>query len=161
MLFRSGVPPAAGVTPIAWPTPIVPDAPGATLRVQSASVTAPDRQGTVCVELAGSDGIVAGTQNELVWDLDCLTITDPCQANPTHGKTVLTGGPYHGRLKTIVFAFDNTDPIEDGVLYCCPFRLASAFASSCCTVRVEDALASDPYGDAIATEAVAGQICLR
>jgi hypothetical protein len=131
------------------------------LRVRSTSVAEPESAGTVCVDLVGGTGFVAGTQNDLVWDPGCMEISEPCAANPRHGKSVRTGLRQGPRLKAILFSLTNTDPIDDGELYCCPFRIASIPSGACCAVRIQNTLGSDSVGHAIATEGVDGQICLR
>jgi hypothetical protein len=153
----------AVLSSVATPTAVVPrvepGAPEAALRVQSTSPTAPESPGTVCVELTGSDGIIAGTQNDLVWDPACLTITTPCQANPQHGKSVRTGVPNQGRLRTIVFSLTDTNPIDDGLLYCCPYQVVSLPSGGCCAVALQAVLGSDSFGDAIPMDGIAGQVC--
>jgi hypothetical protein len=155
----------AGPSRLATPTPAVPrgapGAPEAALRVQSISLAAPESAGSICVELTGSDGLIAGTQNELVWDPACLTIASACQANPQHGKSVRTGVPYQGRLRTIVFSLTDTNPIDNGLLYCCPYQVVSLASGGCCAVGLQAVLGSDPVGDAIPMDAIDGQICLR
>ena len=132
-----------------------------TLRVQSTSVAEPDGAGTVCVEMIGGTGFVAGTQNDLAWDLGCVEIGEPCQANPRHGKGVFTKLNPGPSLRTLVFSLTNTDPIDDGVLYCCPFHVASVPSGTCCPVRVQGAAASDSSGHLVLAGGVDGQICLR
>jgi hypothetical protein len=152
-LFESG-------TPVASPTPIAPGT-SVALRVLSTTVAEPDSAGTVCVELVGGTGFVAGTQNDLGWDPGCMEINEPCEANPQHGKGVYTGQRGGPPLRTLVFSLTNTDPIDDGVLYCCPFHIASLRSGTCCAVRVQGAYASDSVGHGVVTEGVDGQICLR
>lgn len=141
--------------------PTLPNPSDVSLRVRSTSVAEPDRAGTVCVDMVGGSGFVAGTQNDLTWDPACMEISEPCEANPRHGKSVRTGLRQGPRLKTILFSLTDADPIDDGELYCCPFRIASIPSGACCAVRIENTLASDPLGRAIVTQGVGGQICLR
>lgn len=138
-----------------------PDASEVSLRVRSTSVSVQERAGTVCVDLVGGAGFVAGTQNDLTWDPGCVEISEPCGANPRHGKDVRIGLRPGPRLKAILFSLSNTDPIDDGELYCCPFRIASIPSGACCAVRIQNTLGSDSQGHAIVTEGVDGQICLR
>jgi len=145
-------------TPSGVPTP--PVLAPVLLRVHSTGPTTPDNQGTVCVDLFGSDGLVAGTQNDLVWDPACMAISSPCVANPDHGKRVLTGPPRPGLLKTVVFSFTDTNPIADGLLYCCPYRLAALPSGSCCVIGVTQALGSDPVGKAVPIDGIGAQLCV-
>ena len=149
-----------GGTPVAVETPIGPNRSDVILRVSSTGVAAAQGTGNVCVELIGGTGLVAGTQNDLDWDPTCVEINEPCQANPQTGKDVFARLHGSDRLRTLFFSLTNTDPITDGVLYCCPFRLTSSVeAGSCCAVTVQDAVASDPYGQAVVLEGVDGHIC--
>ena len=122
-------------TPPMFGTPAKPPASDVTLRVQSTSIAEPDSPGTVCVEMTGGTGFVAGTQNDLAWDLGCVEIGETCQANPQHGKSVFTKLHPGPSLRTLVLSYSNTDPIDDGVLYCCPFHIASVPSGTCCPVR--------------------------
>ena len=148
-------------TPAASNTPVEPRPSDVTLRVQSTSTAQPDSAGIVCVEMIGGTGLVAGTQNDLAWDLGCVEIGEACQANPQHGKSVFTKLHPGPSLRTLVFSFANTDPIDDGVLYCCPFHLASVPSGTCCSVRVQGAAASDSSGHLVLAGGVDGQICRR
>lgn len=177
LALGSGLPPAVPgangtITDVqAYGRPLTPDEiatfwgseppPAAQLSVQSTSVATPESAGTVCVELVGGAGLVAGTQNDLAWDPSCVEISEPCEADPQHGRSVFTaqrGGP---RLRALVFSLINTDPIDDGILYCCPFHIASLRSGTCCAVSVQGAYASDSVGRGVVTAGVDGQICLR
>lgn len=156
----AGINVATGTPPV-FGTPAKPRTSDVTLRVQSASIAEPESAGTVCVEMIGGTGFVAGTQNDLAWDLGCVEISEPCQANPQHGKSVFTA-PHPGpSLRALVFSFSNTDPIDDGVLYCCPFHVASLPPGTCCPIRVQGVSASDSFGRRVLAEGVDGQICVR
>lgn len=148
-------------TPPMFGTPARPPMSDVTLRVQSTSIAEPDSAGTVCVEMIGGTGFVAGTQDDLAWDLGCVEIGEPCQANPQHGKSVFTKLHPAPSLRTLVFSFTNTDPIDDGVLYCCPFHVASIPSGTCCPVRLQGVAASDSSGHLVRAAGVDGQICLR
>ena len=148
-------------TPPIFATPARPPTSDVTLRVQSTTVAEPDSAGTVCVEMIGGTGFVAGTQNDLAWDLGCVEIGETCQANPQHGKSVFTKLHPGPSLRTLVFSFINTDPIDDGVLYCCPFHVASIPSGTCCPVRLQGVAASDSSGHLVLADGVDGQICLR
>ena len=148
-------------TPPMFGTPAKPRMSDVTLRVQSTSIAEPDSAGTVCVEMIGGTGFVAGTQNDLAWDLGCVEIGETCQANPQHGKSVFTKLHPGPSLRALVLSYSNTDPIDDGVLYCCPFHVASVPSGTCCPVRVQGAAASDSSGHLVLAGGVDGQICLR
>jgi hypothetical protein len=135
--------------------------PGPALRVLSTGLTPAESAGSICVELTGSAGLVAGTQNDLVWDPACLAITDGCESLRQDGKDVHTRLPYPGRLRTLVFSMTDTNPIEDGVLYCCPYQVVALGPGGCCTVKLEGVLGSDPAGTAIGMDGFAGQVCSR
>ena len=45
-----------------------------TLRVTSATVQAPGDMGQICVQLETQGQLVAGTQNDLIWDGTCATL---------------------------------------------------------------------------------------
>jgi hypothetical protein len=143
------------------PTPVGPGVSNTVMRLRSTSVAAPETTGTVCVELVGGTGMVAGTQNDLSWDSRCVQISEPCQANPRTNKGVVTRKANSGLLRALVFSFTDVGPIEDGTLYCCPFRLLSATAGSCCGVDVQRALGSDFGGGAVWASGEGGQICQR
>ncbi len=142
--------------PVAVETPT---ASGATLRVVSTAAAAGDGTGNICVELSGGSGLVAGTQNDLTWDPSCVQIGAACQANPQTEKDVFTRayGPDH--LRALVLSYTSTAPITDGVLYCCPFQVASSAAAGCCAVALQGVAASDSYGNRVIIDAVDGQIC--
>jgi hypothetical protein len=160
-LFGDDAPPSSN-TPIASGTPMEPGTFDVVLSVRSTSVSAPATAGSVCIELAGGAGFVAATQNDLTWDPGCIEILEPCRGDPLVGKEVRTNQGWYDRLRAIVFSFTDTSPIAaDGVLYCCPFRLASTDAAGCCTVNIEQALGSDPSGLAIRIAGVPGQVCQR
>src|SRR6516165_8852390 len=63
---------------------------GATIviRATSAVVDQPGDDADVCVTLESGGAQIAGTQNDLVWDPSCATLSDPsaCRINPANGK---------------------------------------------------------------------------
>ena len=76
-------------TPPMFGTPAKPPMSDVTLRVQSTSIAEPDSAGTVCVEMIGGTGFVAGTQNDLAWDLGCVEIGETCQATHNMARACL------------------------------------------------------------------------
>ena len=120
------------------------------LEATSATVSASGDQADLCVVLQSGGAPVAGTQNDLVWDGTCATLTTAadCRINSATGKTLTGTVSPNGAdfsYRGLVLSFTDTDPLPDGQLYCCTFAVDSA-PGGCCPVAVVNAAASDPVG---------------
>lgn len=131
-----------------------------TLSVSSASA-APGDVVEICVDLASEGSQVAGIQGDLVWNPQCAELDQgSCRAGG-HDKPLHKSARGAGRLKVLVLALDNVDPIPDGSrLYCCNFRVHSDVRSTSCPITIQNAGASDPRGQAIPTNPLSGAIQL-
>jgi hypothetical protein len=130
-----------------------------TMQVSDARVSQPGQQAEICVGLASEGQSVAGTQNELVWDGGCATLTEgSCQIR-TAGKQLSTAFPpgTDFTLRAFVLALDNVDPIADGLLYCCNF-ISELSSTGTCVIRISNALAADPTGKPVQVRAQNGSI---
>ena len=122
------------------------------LQATSAAVADPGDVADVCVDLDSGGAEVAGTQNDLVWDGSCATLSDAsaCRINPASGKE-LFGNVSHQpdfTYRAVVLSLADVDPIPDGELYCCAFEV-DAPPGSCCAINVTNPAASDPSGRAL------------
>jgi MYXO-CTERM domain-containing protein len=136
---------------------------GQWLRVSSAEVDQPGQSAEVCVSLESRGKTIAGTQNDLTWDEACATLQTEgdCTVAPDIGKDL------HGRLlgrvvgyRGLVLSLDDVDPIPDGTLYCCRFRV-EAMAHSCCAVSLENVGLSDDLGNQVGVAAgPPAQLCV-
>lgn len=121
------------------------------LQLNSASVEHPGAFADVCVALNTEGREVAGVQNDLVWDGACATLEDgscgiaPGVAKQFHGR--IQSGPAF-RYRALVLSLHDVDPIDDGPLYCCAFRV-DAGRGSCCSVSIVDPGFSDSRGNAL------------
>ncbi len=115
----------------------------------------------VCVVMESGSTEVAGTQNDILFDSSCASLTKAdCVASEHHGK------PLHGSVpaddpssfRSLVFALDNVDPMSDGDVYCCNFQMTGD--DRCCLARMDRLGASDPKGVALDVEVDPGEICL-
>ena len=86
-------------------------------------------------------------------------IDDTCQVNPSTGKTLFSNRIDDAALRTLVLDFDNTDPIDDGPLYCCTFVLQSLDAGRCCSFQINNTGVSDPLGQAVPSQGIGGRLC--
>lgn len=134
---------------------------GQSLFVTSATVQNPGDSGQICVMFSSGGKQVAGTQNDLVWDGNCATLTDPppCAVAGSHGKQLAkalltTDFSFRG----IVLSFNDTNPIPDGPLYCCSFE-SEANPGECCSITITNTLGSEPGGGQVTLSGNAGQIC--
>lgn len=117
----------------------------------------------LCVGLDSAGATVAGTQNDLLWDGACATLAkEDCVVSSHHGK------PLHGSLplgtentyRALVFALDNVDPMADGELYCCDFKVTVAGSDDCCPVTIGRLGSSDSVGTALNTVGSPDRLCL-
>ncbi len=126
------------------------------LRVGSANVAESGDTAEVCVSLESLGRVVAGTQNDLVWDGACVTLesADSCAVASGIGKSL------HGRVlgnrdfayRGLVLSLEDLAPIPDGTLYCCRF-VVDAMPHSCCAVSIENVGLSDDKGNALGVAA--------
>jgi MYXO-CTERM domain-containing protein len=133
-----------------------------TLRASSVNVSGAGETATICVDVETEGEQVAGTQNELVWDTNCATLSGlgSCRASQGHGKDLHASFPNGDGLpplRAFVFSMKNVGPMSDGELYCCDFTSELVSAGSC-TVSVQGARASDPTGKALSATGVGGAI---
>jgi len=134
------------------------------LSVSSATVAQAGDSGRICVALSTNGQEVAGTENRLVWDGSCATLSDDkssCYAAGSHGKqlswTLPPGADF--TMKALVLSLSDVDSIDDGFLYCCNFQ-GEAAAGSCCSITVVSPGASDSKGNAIQPVlGASGSIC--
>ena len=143
-----------------------PAARGAVLRA-SDLVAVPGDAVEVAVSLASGSDRVAGTQNDLElapplrWAGD-----ETCVANPAidKGGTAFAFGPCEGggvcdRVRAIVIALDNVDPIPDGSeLYRCRVAIDPEAPAGVYPIAVTNPGASDPEGNPLVIAGVGGRI---
>ena len=134
----------------------------ASLSVSSTTVANQGDSGQICVILNTGGEEVAGTQNDLVWDGSCATLSagSNCYAAGTHGKG-LSGKLLDARdftYRALILSLSDVDPIDSGPLYCCAFQ-SEAAPGSCCNISIVGAGASDPRGKAIGANGSSGKIC--
>lgn len=114
-----------------------------------------------CVELGGEGVTIAGTQNDIVWNGDCATLIR-CQASPAAGKPLsanIRPNSYF-TLTAIMLSLGDLDPIPDGSLYCCDFRVETAEPGSCCPLSLQRARVSDPQARGADARTMGAQICV-
>lgn len=145
---------AAGDLPLPAGTGAAPT----TVRVNTV-IAGADGTANVCVSLSDSHGVVAGMQDDLAWDQSCAQLAGPCQVDPATGKMLASALLPGGALRSLVFSATNVDPIPDGTLFCCPFRLTTDAAGTCCAITTNDTILSDPGGRLVPAETVEGAIC--
>jgi hypothetical protein len=116
---------------------------------------------------------VAGTQNDTIFPAGVGVIADnrgrpTCSVNPEIDKggtsfAFLPNGCTPGTdctgVRSLVLALDNVSPIPSGsVLYTCEVSIASSVADGTYPLGCENAGASDPDGNAVATACDAGNV---
>lgn len=131
------------------------------MNASDATVSNPGRTATICVSLESDGQQVAGTQNDLVWDGNCLTL-EGCQSNGSHGKSLTCSDPRAGEgadvtLHCLALSIADVNPIPDGSLYCCDFISELSDAGSC-DVQVVNVLGADPEGRRVPGTGSAGMI---
>ena len=133
-----------------------------TLQASSATVAQQGDSGTICVALIAGGEEVAGTQNDLVWDGGCASLSDTssCYAAGSHGKQ-LQGKLLDTRdftYRALILSLSDVDPMDSGVLYCCRF-VSEAPPGECCTISMTGMGASDSEGNAIGALGSPGELC--
>jgi hypothetical protein len=108
----------------------------------------------VCLTMSGGQGAVAGLQVDLAWDGSCMSADTSggiCKADPATGKTVMPQSPIRGRaqstLRALMLSIVDTNPIPDGNLFCCTFKLANP-SGGCCGLTMGNVAFSDSTGHA-------------
>lgn len=104
----------------------------------------------MCVTLTGGERRIAGIQGNILLDARCANVirgsgdSAECTVGPAaaqSGKqlTTVIGGPMCGNspncVRTLLLAFDNTDPIEDGTLFCCAFTIPTSAPEGDCVFQ--------------------------
>jgi MYXO-CTERM domain-containing protein len=130
-----------------------------TMQVTDATATQPGQSVPVCVVLDAGGQQVAGTQNDLVWDGNCATLTKGSCQIMAPKKQLNDAFPSGSSftMRAFVLALDNLDPIPSGNLYCCNFT-SELSSSGSCPIRITNALAADPSGKAVQVTAQSGSI---
>lgn len=168
------VPPTATNTPgpTAVPTPTSDAAHAVAVQVGSATGTAGQRvQFSVTLDTKGLD--VSAVQNDITFDRQTAIAvrangTPDCVVNPAIDKNA-TGFAFQppsctlsgdcARLRAIVIAFDNADPLPDGaVLYTCSVDVAASAPPRAYPLGNADPLVTSPAGVRISTVGTDGQI---
>ena len=133
------------------------------LSISSANVASPGDMARVCVTLNTGGQLVAGTQNDLVWDGNCMSVNeDSCTEAGGHGKQLSKRiqNSADFRMRLLVLSLSDVDPIDDGVIYCCNVQ-AEASPGSCCNISVVNAGSSDPSGQALGASGNTGRVCVQ
>jgi hypothetical protein len=133
---------------------------GVALRAERVTLASADDTAQVCVSLDSGGDPVAGTQNDLVWHGECLTLFPGCAVNPATNKRLSTAIRSNS-VRALLLSLTDVNPIPDGVLYCCNFRPERLAPGECCPVRVSGAASSDPFGNALTTAEFDGAVCLE
>jgi hypothetical protein len=112
----------------------------------------PGGSANVCVWMSGGNNEVAGVQMDLTWDPQCMLPasggTRPkCRSNPDTGKTVQSALRGGSTLRAIMISFSDVEPIPDGELFCCEFRIVDNPKGSNCGLSFSNVIASTPRGE--------------
>lgn len=136
-------------------------------RVQAASMSVSSAQGrpgdtvNICVDLASEGQEVAGVQADVVSDPQCALIDTSSCRKGSHNKDLHKAKLSPSRMRAIVLAMDNTEPIADGTrLFCCDFLIPEDTTTSNCPVTLQSPAASDSTGHALTARALAGAILI-
>jgi len=115
----------------------------------------------MCVVLSGGQNQIAGIQANILVDARCANAirgsgnSAECTASAESGKQLTTtiGGPMCGNspncVRTLLLAFDNTDPIPDGPLFCCAFTIPDSAPAGDCVFQLSQVRGSTPAGQPI------------
>ncbi|MGD9763498.1 MAG: EB domain-containing protein [Candidatus Binatia bacterium] len=123
---------------------------------------------TIALQLEGEDEI-AGTQNDLEFDPAVFSVepTD-CAINPAIGpdspagknlSTSVLGTP--PRVRNIVVALNNNNPIPSGALYTCNFAVSADVTPGTHTLVNARARSSDPLGQTVPVTAENCEVTLQ
>jgi hypothetical protein len=137
------------------------DAGAVTLSVSSAP-GGPGDTVEICVDLATEGEEVAGVQTDVVWNPACAEVdVVSCRAGD-HDKPLHKSQRSPSRLRAIILALDNLDPIPDGSrLFCCDFHRLEDGGEEDCRVSLQNVHASDSVGNRASTGSYAGAILSR
>jgi len=134
------------------------DAGAVTLSVSSASGE-PGETVEICVDMATEGDEVAGVQADMVWNPECAEINVTSCSPGDHDKPLHKSQRSNSRLRAILLALDNVDPIPDGSrLFCCDFRLLEGADAGPCRVTLQNVSTSDSVGNPAHTGSYAGAI---
>jgi hypothetical protein len=142
-------------------TPTTPSIPSATPtpRIRLSVGSAVGRPGDtvdITVSLVSSGLPVAATANDIVMVSGVFTLDDPvgCRVNPAIGKslvvTALPSDVFEFRVRVFVETAERPDPIPNGPLYTCTFRVASAAYPYAYGLLNENVAAFEPAGSQLA-----------
>ena len=140
------------------------------LDLTSATVSQSGELAQICVNLSTEGQLVAGTQNDLIWDETCATLSSKgnCTVTPGLGKQLqsnMPSGDGHPPLRAFVLSLSDVSPIGDTQLYCCTFRSELTQPGTCCNISLSRLGASTPDGKALRTTTTTGAgspiLCLR
>ncbi len=140
------------------------------LDLTSATVSQSGELAQICVNLSTEGQLVAGTQNDLIWDETCATLSSKgnCTVSPGLGKQLqsnMPSGDGHPPLRAFVLSLSDVSPIGDTQLYCCTFRSELTRPGTCCNISLSRLGASTPDGKALRTTTTTGAgspiLCLR
>lgn len=105
----------------------------------------------VCIWMTGGNNEVAGVQMDLTWNPACMVPAaggnrPRCRSNPDTGKTVQSAPRGDATVRAIMLSFSDVDPIPDGELFCCQFRVTDNPPIGQCSVEFSNLIASTPTG---------------
>jgi hypothetical protein len=139
----------------------------AATRAEAASMSISSAQGrpgdtvNICVFLAAEGQQVAGVQGDLVSDPECALIDSSSCRKGSHEKDLHKAKLSPSRMRAIILALDNTEPIPDGAqLFCCDLLIPAETSATSCPVTMQAAAASDPSGHPLAARVIPGTILI-
>ncbi|HYD49275.1 MAG TPA: hypothetical protein VEB21_13045, partial [Terriglobales bacterium] len=115
----------------------------------------------VCVNQSGGNNQVAGVEMVMSWDPGCMSSAagsgkPKCESNRDTGKSVQSAMKGASSLKALFLSFSDVEPIPDGWLFCCDFRLSSSAPANGCRVTLSDMIGSTGTGQRVAVQASGG-----
>jgi hypothetical protein len=136
-------------------------------RAEAVSISVSSAQGrpgdtvNICVDLASEGQEVAGVQADVVTDSQCALIETTSCRKGNHNKELHKAKLSPSRMRAIVLALDNTEPIPDGTrLFCCDLMIPEDTTVTSCPVALQGAAASDSRGSALTARTVPGTILI-
>lgn len=135
----------------------------ATLSIPSNSAPA-NASVDMCVVLTGGEQRLAGVQANILLDARCANVvrgsgnSAECSVGPAAAETgkqltTVIGGTMCNNspncVRAILVAFDNTDPIPDGTLFCCAFTIPSSAPDGDCLFQLAQVRGSTSNGQPI------------
>jgi len=111
----------------------------------------PGGTANVCVWMSDGNNEVAGAQMDISWEPSCMVPASggsrpKCRSNPDTGKTVQSATRGASTLRAIMISFSDVEPIPDGELFCCEFRIVDNPSGSACGLSFSNVIASTPGG---------------